>query len=141
MSRTSRDWRPPKYDRVRGRTPDKVNREIDELTASYLSLVGTEPHAIRKRLWELDREWHVDRALIAAFALVGSATAQRAFRSSRPGAWRLLFWTQIGFLVHHAIRGWCPPVFLLRRLGFRTDKEIAAERSALEKRLAVAKGI
>ena len=140
MSRTSRDWHPPKYDRVRGKTSDKVNREIDELTSEYLTLVGTEPHAIRKRLWELDREWDVDRALIAAFSLIGGITAQRAFRSTRPG-WRLLFWTEIGFLVHHAIRGWCPPVFALRRLGFRTDKEIAAERMALEKRLAVAKGI
>jgi hypothetical protein len=145
MSSISRDWHPPKYDRVRGNTPDKVNREIDELTASYLSLVGTEPHAIRKRLWEIDREWHVDRALIGVFSVLGGFTAHRALLAAQRGhrfsGWRLLLWTQLGFLLHHAIRGWCPPVSVLRRLGFRTDKEIAAERIALEKRLATTKGI
>ncbi len=40
-----------------------------------------------------------------------------------------------------AVRGWCPPVSVLRRLGFRSDKEIAAERVALEKRLAVSQGV
>lgn len=134
-----RDWDPPKRDRVRESTPAEVNREIDEITAHYLAAIGTEPHAIRKRLWELDREWDVDRALIGAFALVGSLTAHLAFR--RRGAWRFLFWTQIGFLMHHAVRGWCLPVSVLRRLGFRSEKEIAAERIALEKRLAKAKGV
>ena len=138
MSSITRDWHPPQHDRVRESTPDKVNREIDELTATYLMDVGTEPHAIRKRLYELDREWHIDRALMAVFSVLGSFTAHRAFKSK---PWRLLFWTQMGFLMHHAVRGWCPPVSVLRRIGFRTEKEIAAERTALEKRLSKAKGI
>ena len=31
-----------------------------------------------------------------------------------------------GFLLQHAIQGWCPPVPLLRRMGFRTPREIGS---------------
>ena len=37
-----------------------------------------------------------------------------------------------GFLLQHALQGWCPPVPLLRRLGFRTTAEIDYERYALK---------
>ena len=47
------------------------------------------------------------------------------------GGWGLLFWTQMGFLVHHAVKGWCPPLPVFRRLGFRSAQEISAERVAL----------
>jgi hypothetical protein len=33
-----------------------------------------------------------------------------------------------GFLLQHALQGWCPPVPLLRQLGFRTSYEIEEER-------------
>jgi hypothetical protein len=36
------------------------------------------------------------------------------------------------FLLQHAIQGWCPPVSVLRRLGFRTRTEIDHERYALK---------
>ena len=37
-----------------------------------------------------------------------------------------------GFLLQHAIQGWCPPVPVFRRLGFRTAAEIDYERYALK---------
>jgi hypothetical protein len=37
-----------------------------------------------------------------------------------------------GFLLQHAVQGWCPPVALLRRRGVRTSMEIAEERNALK---------
>ncbi len=37
-----------------------------------------------------------------------------------------------GFLFQHAVQGWCPPVPLFRRLGFRTAREIDHERYALK---------
>lgn len=37
-----------------------------------------------------------------------------------------------GFLLQHAIQGWCPPVPAFRRLGIRTAREIEAERYALK---------
>ena len=44
----------------------------------------------------------------------------------------LLFSAQLAFLGVHAAYGWCPPVALLRRMGFRTQKEIQAERELVE---------
>jgi hypothetical protein len=35
------------------------------------------------------------------------------------------------FLLQHALQGWCPPVPILRRLGYRTAREIFEERLAL----------
>jgi hypothetical protein len=34
--------------------------------------------------------------------------------------------------MQHALQGWCPPVPILRRLGFRTAREIFEERLALK---------
>ena len=33
----------------------------------------------------------------------------------------------VGFLLQHAIQGWCPPVSVFRRLGIRTKEEIQLE--------------
>ena len=139
------DFHPPKFDLIRNHTPAKINRDIDAQTQSAISAIADNPHAMRARLWALDREWHVDRALIAVFAVLGGITAHQSSKAIAHGrrfsGWRALFWTQMGFLLHHAIRGWCPPVSVLRRIGFRTEKEIAAERTALEKRLAASTGL
>ena len=35
-------------------------------------------------------------------------------------------------MLQHALQGWCPPLPLFRRLGFRTQEEIARERYALK---------
>ncbi len=37
-----------------------------------------------------------------------------------------------GFLLQHAVQGWCPPLPIFRRLGFRTQPEIDYERYALK---------
>jgi hypothetical protein len=132
-------WHPPENDLIREHTPAKVNQTIDEATKLAYERVHRASE-IRERLAKLDREWHIDRALIATFAVLGSITASNAIRSvwrRKPvSGWRMLFWTQMGFLLHHAVRGWCPPVSVLRRLGFRSANEIAAERAALEKKLS-----
>jgi hypothetical protein len=36
------------------------------------------------------------------------------------------------FLFQHALQGWCPLVPILRRLGFRTAREIDVERVTLK---------
>ena len=43
--------------------------------------------------------------------------------------WRIVLLSMVipGFLLQHAIRGWCPPVSILRRLGLRTRDEIQFE--------------
>lgn len=73
------------------------------------------------------------------FAVIGGLSAGLAMqglkRHGRLNGWGYFFWTQVGFLAHHAIRRWCPPLPVFRRLGFRSENEIAQERALLERAL------
>lgn len=88
------------------------------------------PEAIEDRLRELDTEWDMERAIeanAASISLLGltlGATVDRRFYA--------LPAVVAGFLLQHAIQGWCPPVPVLRQMGFRTTEEIEAERYALK---------
>ena len=46
--------------------------------------------------------------------------------------WFALSAAVAGFLLQHAIQGWCPPMPIMRSLGIRTVSEIDNERYALE---------
>ena len=46
--------------------------------------------------------------------------------------WLLLSATVLGFMLQHAIKGWCPPIPLLRKMGIRTRREIDREKYALK---------
>ena len=133
------EWHPPVRDPIRDRTSNESNDRIDRMTLGALDDIPASPAAIRLRLQELDREWTVDRALMLNFAVAGAAAGALALRSlrrsGRLGLGGLLLRAQLGFLAYHAIRRWCPPLPFLRRLGFRSDQEISAERVALSKRL------
>lgn len=127
-------------DRVRRHTAPHINARIDALTQAWVDKqkqLG--PDAIRRRLAELDHEWDIDRALMVNFAVAGaitSATGLARYANSSPFAPRrkgflVFFAAQLGFLLLHGVAGWCPPASLFRRLGFRTQREIEAERAAL----------
>ena len=131
----------PYFDRVRDRTSPRVNHQIDRRTADTLErLAASDPAAITSRLAELDREWDVDRAVMAIFGVVGGAnwllSMRRWLTGRRPGRSTVLLGVQLGFLFHHARAGWCPPVSVLRRLGVRTSMEIEEERRVLLDHLA-----
>jgi hypothetical protein len=126
-------------DRVRRHSSHRVNARIDaELRASALHRLT--PEGARAKLTLLDREWDLDRAVMATFAVLGGTSFALGLRSIRArrkaNAWLALLGTQLGFLLAHAVVGWCPPVPVLRRLGFRTAREIEAERHAVASRLA-----
>jgi hypothetical protein len=129
-------------DRIRRYTSAHVNAVIDKRTRRKIEKARKSPEALRARLGQLDREWDVDRAVMLNFAAAGAVTAFNAMsnvrRTGKAGTWGTLFWVQLGFLVNHAVRGWCPPMALLRRLGFRSSSEIGAERVALERERAPA---
>lgn len=121
---------PRANDRVRAHTPRHVNARIDHAiraNVSYYAQAGRD--AILARLRELNREWDIDRVLIANFAVLGGITSELGRRNQN--VWTHVFRTQQFFLLMHAVIGWCPPTSLFRRLGVRTQKEIAAERAAL----------
>lgn len=132
-------WEPPHRDDIREHTSAASNERIDRETRDALADASPSPARIRARLAELDREWTVDRALMLNFAVLGglsgSLAMRRLYTARKLGGWGALFFTQIAFLAHHAIRRWCPPMPVFRRLGFRSESEIGAERVALQRQL------
>lgn len=122
---------PTTADRVPLNTSREINaqirREARERVAHYRN---ASPGQIEERLHALDAEWDVERAIGAnasSIALVGiglGAFVNRKFL--------ILPGVVAGFLLQHALQGWCPPIPILRRMGFRTQTEIAEERYALK---------
>jgi hypothetical protein len=86
--------------------------------------------AIDERIEALNHEWDIERVLeanAASVALVGVALGATVNRR-----WFALPVIVAGFLLQHAVQGWCPPLPLLRKLGVRTAAEIHEEIVALK---------
>jgi len=101
-----------------------------ERAARRLRRAARRPDHIDRRLARLDTEWDVERTLelVAgsvglAGVLLGSFVNKRFFAFTAVAS---------GFLVQHALLGWCPPSLVLQQLGVRTADEIARERYALK---------
>jgi hypothetical protein len=121
----------PTTERVARRTARDINREILQRTEMNIArCANSGARGIDRRLEELDREWDIERTLeanAATLSLLGSMLGASVDRR-----WFALPAVVAGFLLQHAIQGWCPPVPVLRRLGFRTATEIDYERYALK---------
>jgi len=122
---------PSTVERVPAHTADEINAQIQRQTAQNISRYAAQgPDATSRRLRELDEEWDIERTLeanAATLSLVGlglGALVDRRFYAL-PAA-------VAGFLLQHALQGWCPPVPVFRRLGFRTQSEIEQECYALK---------
>lgn len=105
----------------------KIRRQMEERVARC---AAQGPVAIDRRLRELDHEWDIERLLEAnasSASLLGLTLGAAVDRR-----WYLLSAAVAAFLFQHAVQGWCPPVPVLRRLGFRTVREIDHERFALK---------
>jgi hypothetical protein len=114
--------------RVRLATADDINEEIDRETLERLSAYVECPEMIDRRLDELDREWDIERTLeanAATLILLG------IIKSKWSPKWLALPIIVAGFLLQHALQGWCPPIPVFRRLGIRTQREIDNERMVL----------
>lgn len=127
-------------DRVREHSSPSVNQRIDlTAQASIDRTISRGRDQVVRRLAELDHEWDIDRALMANFATVGGAAfvigldrySSASPLSRRPKGFLYLVGVQMAFLMVHATLGWCPPVPLFRRLGYRTKLEIDTEREVL----------
>lgn len=116
--------------RVERNTAEKVNRRIRSGIADSIRWHEAHPEAIDRRLKDLDEEWNIERALeanAATLALTGVALSLVADRR-----WLVVPGIVAAFLLQHAVQGWCPPLPILRGLGYRTAREINTERSALK---------
>jgi len=117
-------------ERVPRNTEEDVNRRIQAAIARSVRWHANNPQHIAKRLCELDAEWDIERAIEANASMLAFAGVVLGAKGSR--SWLLLSAAVTAFLFQHALQGWCPPVPVLRRLGFRTAQEIERERQALK---------
>ena len=117
--------------RVPANTAAEVNAAIRRQTEESIARCAADGRAaIDRRLAELDREWDIERLLetnASIASLVGLTLGATVDRK-----WFLLPTIIAGFLLQHAIQGWCPPLPIFRRLGVRTQAEIEQERYALK---------
>jgi hypothetical protein len=117
--------------RVPAHTAQVVNQKIWQVTVCRIKYYAEHPNEIKTRLNELDEEWDVERVLeanasaLALSSLILGITAKKKKTIILSGA-------VMGFLCQHAIQGWCPPLPILRHMGFRTRTEIEQERYALK---------
>ena len=122
---------PTTVDRVPKHTSESINEEIRRLTEERVERCRKAgPDAIYRRLQELDQEWDIERVLeahAAGASLLGLTLGARVDRR-----WYLFPAVVAVFLFQHALQGWCPPLPVFRRLGFRTSYEIDRERYALK---------
>ena len=121
---------PTTAERVPAHTAEHVNERIKRETDDRVRRLAAEPDAVGDRLKELDEEWDVERALeanAASLAFTGTILAATVDRR-----WLMLPAVVTAFLFQHAVQGWCPPLPILRRLGYRTAREIDEERVALK---------
>jgi hypothetical protein len=116
--------------RVPEHTASQVNDAIRRETERRLRFHADHPELIPRRLAELDEEWDIERVLEANAATVSLAGLTLASTVDR--RWIALPFGVAAFLLQHALQGWCPPLPVFRRLGYRTAAEIEAERYALK---------
>ncbi|MGV3743315.1 MAG: hypothetical protein ACO1NO_13505 [Burkholderiaceae bacterium] len=117
-------------DRVRRSTAVELNQHIDRLTESNIQSYVNSSHAtIQKRIEELDEEWDVERVLEVNASTLALTGLTLGFTVDK--RWLALPALVMGFLLQHAVQGWCPPLPVLRRLGVRTRGEIDREKYAL----------
>jgi len=116
-------------ERVPARTRPEVNARIARDTEMRLQYFDTHKNEIDERLQELDKEWDIERTLEANAASASIIAVLLGLTVSRK--WFVMPAVISGFLLQHAVQGWCPPLPAFRKLGVRTQKEIEHERRAL----------
>jgi hypothetical protein len=121
---------PNTSERVPAYSPSGANERIEIDIAASVRWHAEHPEHIDQRLRELDEEWDIERTLEANAATIGFAgTLLGVFVDRRFLAIPVMV---TGFLLQHALQGWCPPVPLFRKAGVRTMREIDTERYALK---------
>jgi hypothetical protein len=122
---------PRTTDRVPANTAPDVNAAIRAATERRVAeCADADAGAVDRRLAALDAEWDIERVLEANAAT--AVLASVALGAAVDRRFLVLPALVAGFLLQHALQGWCPPLPLFRRLGVRTQREIDEERHALK---------
>ncbi len=118
-------------DRVRRRTSPEELRKIEERIEHNVRLYAGQPDdVIAARIEDLQNEWSVERHLERNASILMLTGAVLGLAGNRK--WLLLSGIVGGFLLQHAISGWCPPLTMFRKMGVRTRNEIEREIYALK---------
>jgi hypothetical protein len=122
---------PSTVDRVPANTACEYNERIKQQTNERVAQLARQGRAaIEQRLAELDEEWDIERRLEANAATAVLVTTTLGWTVDR--RFFLLPLAIGGFLLQHALQGWCPPIPVFRAMGVRTQSEIEEERYALK---------
>lgn len=120
----------PTATRVERNTSPHVNRRLREQTRQNVERFASAGPERERRLAALQREWTIERVIeteapltILAGVALGAALGRKFLLLSGMAA---------GMLLLHNLQGWYPLLPALRRLGFRTTREIAEESYALK---------
>jgi hypothetical protein len=118
------------FDTVRVSSDPQLNQKIDSMIEERIRFYATQPRdVISKRIEELDQEWDIERFLETNAAGIALAGVVLGLVRKK---WLLVSATMLGFMLQYAIKGWCPPIKLLRKFSVRTRREIDRERYALK---------
>jgi hypothetical protein len=118
-------------DRVRRYTSPELLKQIEQQIEDSVRFYAAQPpHMISQRIEQLRRESSIERYLQINVASVGLLTAVMALLGKR--SWAALTCGALGFFLFHGLRGFDPPIPLLRRMGVRTRGEIDRELYALK---------
>ena len=119
----------PTHTRVPQNTESALNESINRDTQRRVSSLASQPVAREARLRELQGEWDIERTIeveapsMSLAGLVLGATVSRK--------WLVLPVIAQSMMLLHSLQGFYPLLPLFRRLGLRTEGEIAKERYAL----------
>lgn len=117
--------------RVRRSSTNEANQNIDQEILENISQYGYGSlDALENRIEELNKEWDIERLLEVNASTLALTGVLLGFAKDK--RWFILPGIVTTFLLQHGIQGWCPPLPILRKLGFRTRKEIEEERYALK---------
>ena len=124
------DLFPSTRDRVKINTAPEVNERLrQQAEASVKRYENAGDMEIEDRLDQLDQEWDIERVIEANASVAVLIGLALGFLVNR----KFFFFPFVvaSFLLHHALRGWCPPVVPWRHAGVRTHAEIFEEKTAL----------
>lgn len=122
---------PPQDDTVRKNTAPRINIKLDrQAERNIAAFANKSKRDIEERLDELAQEWDIERVLQVHATIISLAGCGLAAATKK--SWIAVPVVVSGFLLHHAVRGWCPPLAIFRQLGVRTKGEIDAEVYALK---------
>ena len=109
----------------------KINSAIRKKTLENLSLYkNSNSQLIAKRLKQLDCEWDTGRVLETSAGILILLSSYYGLKSKR--YWFLVTGLIGIFILFHSLKGWCPPLPLIRKCMIRTSEEIYNEKTALK---------